>query len=630
MRESDYIFRYQINPEIRGSRSPRDRCMGMIQDQLKNLLNLIVPCSGDDEVDIDGFKLLNNPNEIHPVFQEDANGHRVEEALQTRTACESQNNTISKTKPGVSYQNIRNAALYEPRIEFIKNQLESILSLVDLETGGKTARVDGFRLKDLKDWVVPISSDPSEIFEHAGTRCNCDCLFCYNKGTPPGLALQSPKRSPKEEFRELTTRIKYYNPVADQGLFPTIGSPHEVLSHPYIKDVLRALRRKTEKNLRIVTNGASLNPEMIDVLAELKPVYLDIDLNSSDPLRRKRLMRDYNPHIAIDSLALLKQAEIPFAVIVVPWPEPSAYEMLDDLEKTVMFACSHDVHIVQISLPGYSQYLSEKKLFDHDTTWRMIVAKVGELRGKYDVPVVIMPGMFEENITREKKNVAEITGLVKHSPAAIGGLKRGDIITRIGGIQIKNRPQARDILSIMQQNRTGVATIEVNRAGNKSEHIVDLSQYAYPSFPSTDTHAGIVFMGTGLRTRYIEQLKTLIRVHGATHVLFLSSALMKPGFEQELSGRYGFGDIDFHIEVPENQFFGGNIFMGDLLVVTDFIRCIDHYIKTKRCKPDLVVIPSSPFHLSQWGRDLTGRCYLDIQRKTGVPVALLPCETIYD
>jgi len=82
--------------------------------------------------------------------------------------------------------------------------------------------------------------------------------------------------------------------------------------------------------------------------------------------------------------------------------------------------------------------------------------------------------------------------------------------------------------------------------------------------------------------------------------------------------------------VPENRFFGGNIFMGDLLVVGDFIRCIEKHGAKEGGNPDLVVIPSSPFNLSQWGRDLTGRCYLDIERETGIPVALLPCDTIFD
>jgi hypothetical protein len=131
---------------------------------------------------------------------------------------------------------------------------------------------------------------------------------------------------------------------------------------------------------------------------------------------------------------------------------------------------------------------------------------------------------------------------------------------------------------------------------------------------------------------YIETLKEVIEARQAKRILFLSSELMQPTFEHCLAESHLFGSsqLEIDIEVPKNNFFGGNIFMGDLLVVQDFIDCINDYITRKGDKPDLVVIPSSPFNLSGWGRDLTGRVYLDIERETRVPVEILPCATIYD
>ncbi len=69
--------------------------------------------------------------------------------------------------------------------------------------------------------------------------------------------------------------------------------------------------------------------------------------------------------------------------------------------------------------------------------------------------------------------------------------------------------------------------------------------------------------------------------------------------------------------------------MGDLLVVQDFIEAIGDHLR-KNPPPDLVVIPSSPFSLGQWRRDLEGRVFTEIERSAGVPVALLDCEPIYD
>ena len=40
--------------------------------------------------------------------------------------------------------------------------------------------MNGFRLKDLRQWLAP--GNASDILAHAASRCNLDCRFCYNKG----------------------------------------------------------------------------------------------------------------------------------------------------------------------------------------------------------------------------------------------------------------------------------------------------------------------------------------------------------------------------------------------------------------------------------------------------------------
>jgi hypothetical protein len=65
-------------------------------------------------------------------------------------------------------------------------------------------------------------------------------------------------------------------------------------------------------------------------------------------------------------------------------------------------------------------------------------------------------------------------------------------------------------------------------------------------------------------------------------------------------------------------------------VVEDFIASVKDFLNEGRVLPDLIVIPSSPFHLSGWGRDLTGRVYKDIERLTGIPVGLIECDPIFD
>lgn len=240
--------------------------------------------------------------------------------------------------------------------------------------------------------------------------------------------------------------------------------------------------------------------------------------------------------------------------------------------------------------------------------------------------------MYEENLYEEQKNLPRVIGVVKNSPASLCGLKLGDIILEINGLKIHNRPQARDILSLLQKGEEGQACLTIKRGSHELQPAIELKKFSYPYSRFTDNHLGVIFLGTGLRLSYIERLKGIIQSYKASHVLFLSSALVKPTLEQCLAETHLLGDPRFQIdiEIPRNKFFGGNIFMGDLLVVQDFIDYIKEYLERSKKSPDLIVIPSSPFNLGQWKRDLTGRVYLDIEREVGIPVELLECETIYD
>jgi len=623
----DYIFRYPLDPESGKGPVYHHRLAEVVRVILENLLNIVMPVKEGKDVKVDGFRWLMDKERFYQIFPQ-SDSHSPSSQL-----AEKVQEIGLKTGDGVNaFQSAQNAAFYEPRIDLIKKLIESISTLVEFEQEGQVVKADGFRLKNLRDWLVSSSGDPAEVFEYAGSHCTCDCIFCCNKGNPPSVApCHNLNRTAEDEFEEMITRIKYLPSEGGKALFPSIGTIYEVTTHPYFMDVLRSLREKTSKPFRITTNGNTLSPEVVAKLAELKPIYLYLSLNSSSPSRRGKLMRDPRPEMAINSLALLRQQGISYATVIVPWPVDTVDEMLEDLSSTVAYAAQHEPHIVQVNLPGYSRHFSSVELFDLHQVWEAIISRVRELREEHDCPIVAMPTLYEENIYQPRKNLPQIIGLVRNSPAYLGELKRGDLILQINSIRIHNRPQARDLLSILQQSGAKEATLKVHREQQNLETSLDLTRYSYPYSREIDDYLGIIFMGTGLRTSYLESLKAIIEAHQAKRVLFLSSELIKPTFEQCLAESHLFdsrGEID--IEVPKNNFFGGNIVMGDLLVVQDFIDCIKDHIIQKEYKPDLVIIASSPFNLSGWGRDLTGRVYLDIERETGIPVELLPCATMYN
>jgi hypothetical protein len=613
----DYVFRYPL--EEPGMSGP-DPLLEMIRIQAESLLNLLSLYRQGEEVKVDGFRLMNEREVIHPLFRQEGGNL---EALSESTG----SNPPEGRK--YSFQSSRNAGLYEPRIPHIKKALESLLSVVVLESRGKPVKIDGFRLKDLNHWLVPSVGDPAEVFDHLATRCDSSCSFCYLRGNPPSLALEQPGRPAEEEFQEATTRVRYFSPRRKRGLFPTMGSPHEILCHPHALDLLGEIRKKTDRPLRLSTNGNNLTADFVQRLSSLKPVYLYLSLNSCRPDRRARIMGGKNPETAIRSLPLLKEREVPYAVVIVPWPFPSQEEMVADLKETIAYADQHDAHLVEVSLPGYSRYFSPGPVFNLEDVWPSVVSTLRSLRREIKTPLLVKPSLFEETKYEEKFNMPGIAGVVKNSPADFFSLKSGNILLAIGGLKVSSRPQARDLLHIHHQSRSRSVDLLVQKGAETSEVHLSTDRFSYPYTPETDHHLGIIFSGSGFRPSVLEDLKSLIKAHGARRVLLLSSPLVKPVFQQLLRASTLFGDTRIEVEVPRNLYFGGNIFMGDLLVVRDFVEAIRDYLKGNP-PPDLIVIPSSPFSLGQWRRDLEGRVYTDIERAVGLSVALLDCETIYD
>lgn len=579
------------------ARGPND----LLELHLRELLDLLIPTQSGREIKVDGYKPLNDRHTIHPL-------HRAEDSR----------------RPGESPEPID---LYEPRLGYIRRVLESLLDVVELEADGQPVTVDGFRLKDPGQWLAP-GGGAGDIIAHAATRCNLSCRFCYNKGTSP--ALEPRPREPEDEYREIEERIEHYVPRGRLNLFPNMGSPAEPLAHPRILDILNKLRGKTSEVFRISTNGAALTPETIRELAVLAPVYLDVSLNSSSPERRGWLMNDPSPGTAIDSLAALKDARIPFTIVIVPWPFPSRREMLDDLESTVAFAADSGPVVIQISLPGCAGALSKEASFPVEEVWDELRSATLRLRKGVDCPIVMRPGMFEDHEEPGGPNDPIVIGAVENSPAAVAGLQRGDRILKVNGLPVANRPQARELLTTLHQSDLKRANLTIERDGESTEIQLELSDFDYPYTQETSTHLGAVFASAGVPREWIERLKDAIGSSRAKNALVLTSRLVRPTLEKMISHNGLFSGTKLHLHVPQNRFFGGNIFMGDLLVVEDFVHAAREFMDQKSIRPDVILIPSSPFQLGGWGRDLTGRVYLDIERELGIPVALVDCEPIFD
>ena len=517
--------------------------------------------------------------------------------------------------------------IYEPRLTYIRKLIESLLSIVEFEFHNEPAQIDGFHLKKPAQWLRP-GGGASDILAQAATRCNIRCRFCYNLGSPP--AFQSIPGQAEEEFQEILTRIACYVPGSKLAFFPDVGSPCEMLTHPHILEILAALRKKTAEVLRIPTNGAPLTPEIITALAQFRPLFVDISLNSSSDSRRGWLMRDPHPATALSAPAALQSALIPYSVVIVPWPFPSVEEMVEDLVRTVAFSAQFDPAFIQISLPGYSERFSKETLFDREEVWNRVKNEIQHLRPQTDCPLILRPGLFEEYLDPEAVDTPRLIGVIKNSPAAGVGLRMGDRLTAINGLPIKTRPQALSLLGLVQRSPLERVSVTVARPEGPDDLSLELNNFAYPFDPKIVPYAGCVFPSSGIPLDWTGQLRNLILKVQAREVLVLTSTLVRPTLEKRIRETPFPAEIKLHLRVPPNRCLGGNIFMGDLLMVEDFISAVKDFLREGLVSPDLVVIPSSPFHMSGWGRDLRGRVYKDIERVTGIPVGLIECDPIFD
>src|SRR5450759_2026608 len=242
---ADDMFRYRVDPPPERNRPQVNALSEFVQSQLCNLLDIVVPCSGETEVRVDGFKLMGPDGGVHKLY--DGQGRRGEI---TRGSGHDANGDRG------GYRNMANAGLYEPRIEYIARQLHDILTLVELESEGKPVAIDGFHLKNHRDWASSRVASASDILMHASSRCDLNCVFCYNRGAIDSLAWH--ERSPEEELREMQTRLSLYDASGGIGLFPSFGSPCEFMANPHAIEILGELSRKTSATLRICTNGTKL------------------------------------------------------------------------------------------------------------------------------------------------------------------------------------------------------------------------------------------------------------------------------------------------------------------------------------------------------------------------------------
>ena len=558
---------------------------------LRSLLQVVELEAGGRAVVPDGFRLREDASEAAPA---------------------------SLTRPGMSYQSLQSVRRRTPLIEMIARQLCSLLAAVELMREGQSLALEGFHLKDLADWSYPGDS-PDAVLRYLTSSCRMSCRFCYQKGNPPALR-QSKRRASKAE---VLTRLRYFE-EGRELFYQTVFDTDEMLTHPMALEALRRVRARSNALLALTSNGAPLDEAMVRELAALKPVTLAVSINCLEPSLRRGVLRDYDPQMrAVASLRLLAEYEIPFAATLVAWPGIP----LEELAATARYADRNQAQMIRVNLPGYTKYFSRQSLFDHDAYWHEVARAVRRWRPGLKTPLLLSPSLYEDNAFGEDGNAVRLLGVVSNSPAQRAGLGWGDELLEINGLKVASRPYAKLLLKLAY--RAERVRLKVGRGGKAFEvELPDPGGYPYHHYPGA--RFGLV-IPDGLSPYYMRELAALVRRHRARRTLLLSSPLIHPLLDPHLRRLEGLlpEGAKVWVGVPPCTYMGGSVIMGDLLVVDDFVDYIRGWVAGEGARPDLVVIPSSPFHGDGWLRDLVGVPYLEIERRTGIPVALLSCQPMW-
>jgi hypothetical protein len=231
--------------------------------------------------------------------------------------------------------------------------------------------------------------------------------------------------------------------------------------------------------------------------------------------------------------------------------------------------------------------------------WKELVDFVSRLRGETEVPVTCEPpfiGSLEP----------EVAGVIAGSPAAVAGIRAGDVIEAVNGVPAQTRVQA-----FKQVLKAKAPEITVKR-GNAT--------LAVKLEKKPGRRPGLV-MDYDLDPGLIEDMARAALRRRASEVLALTSELAGPVINMGLR-RFWKDGCAVEAVVVKNRFFGGSIKAAGLLTVADFEAAAEEFLAGRQGKKSrLVLLPGLAF--DHRGRDLTGRSYLDLAEKFGIPFEIL-------
>lgn len=521
----------------------------------------------------------------------------------------------------------------EPRLPWISTVLGTAVRTGSLRIGDVPVEANAWRLRDLRRWArYPSASLHGNLGEFT-SACSCKCTFCFLDGNDQQLG----KRAILT-LQEARTRARYYRRAERLGLPTPAGTPGEPFAHPRALELLRVARdHDPTATIDVTTNGDFLTEALVEHLRGLKPILVTLSLNVADVARRREVMRSLRPEVGIRAVPLLARAGIQFQGSIVATPDLA----VDELRETILFLDAHAPIQIRMLLPGFTRFARPQPTSDLKARWDEVVALVADLRTKVRSPILVQPASYAVRAL-----APAVEGVIPGSPADAAGVRIGDRILSVDGKSVVTRGDAIALLAgPRRRGEPWEVRVVLERAGRQLEVLLsnelvaedDRSPYKPPGYAARPGVLGRfkfgIFISETFELGVLRTLKKILDDHPeARRVLVFTTPLMKGLMAQAISLTQGAPEFalagrELRLTVATHDHWGGNIQVGDLHVVQDYVNHLRR-LEDAGYRPDLAIVPRT--FANEWGHDVLGRSCMEIERCTGIHVEFLRMRRIME
>ncbi|GAB6099959.1 DUF512 domain-containing protein [Halanaerocella petrolearia] len=424
--------------------------------------------------------------------------------------------------------------------------------------------------------------------------CNVNCLFCSHQGNPPEVETFSKGHRSLEEVKELVSMLDSRQKIVI-GESITRICEGEPTTHPQFSKIMELLRDKfPDTEIKLTTNGTRLTEEKLDLLSKLKPVEINLSLNSATLEGRDKLMQDKQGTVVLKAAQRLQELEIKYHGSIVAMPHHVGW---DNLEETISYLNHTEAETIRVFLPGYTKFSPEYMKFDL-SLWQKLQKFIGQCKDDYQVPITLEP-------TEITDLEATIEGVILDSPASRAGVKRDDTV-----LTVNNQPVFSRVDAFYKLIKEEDPIVVLDRSGEEMKIRLRKEQGQKP---------GLVF-SYDLAPDLIENIKNLIRSYRTDRVLLLTSQLAETRLKLAEELLKPDNSLELEISAVENKFFGGSILSAGLLTVDDFRQELLNY-EERSCDFDLVLLPEIAFNFA--GYDLVEESYHQLEDEFEMEVELV-------